>query len=234
MFRTLLECQPIVSDFYQPTAQPQTLFYYTAFGNCADSTNPLDIFVNFTRMYNIQAYSTSSMHSVTVMVGHSQDISSIIRHTETPVTLNDGMNIVGFAHQHIVRQFRYPGLSVFGLFTVRFLDIYYIICSLFVALSVIRRPRGIRNNPDNFQRSSIHRRYSFAYYLSTDGFFERQDCSRLSRQVDSQRPFGRWWSLDIYCFYFRGFVWKLARTRRVWYVFHEYLIKPTKFSFFLF
>ena len=47
------------------------------------------------------------------------DMSAIIRHTETPVVLDDGTNIGGFASQHIVRRFRYPGLSVFGLFTVR-------------------------------------------------------------------------------------------------------------------
>ena len=57
---------------------------------------------------------------VLVIVGHTQDTSAIIRRTESPVILTDGINIAGFARQHIVRQFRYPGSSVFGLFTVRF------------------------------------------------------------------------------------------------------------------
>ena len=127
--RTLLGCQPIVSDFYNPTAQPQTVFYYTTFGNCTDFGH-INIFVDFTTpaMTKIQEFNTTTFRSVTVMVGHSRDTSDIIRHTETPVDLMNGMNIVGFARQHIVRLFRYPGLSVFGFFSVRYCNIYYTTC----------------------------------------------------------------------------------------------------------
>lgn len=117
-------CHPIDSDIR--FHQPQSDIHYTTFGNCTYS-NPrlsLHISVNFTSIFGIEDHSSK----VLVMIGHSKDVSAIIRHTEIPVVLTQGMNITGFARQHIVRQLKYPWLSVFGLFTVRYLDVYDVIC----------------------------------------------------------------------------------------------------------
>ena len=49
------------------------------------------------------------------MIGHDPDASAVVRRTELPVVLLPGMNLLGFARQHIVQQFSFPGLATLGI-----------------------------------------------------------------------------------------------------------------------
>jgi len=113
---TVSGCRPTEFNLYEPVAQAQSVFYYSAFGPC-EATGRLDISVNFTTISRLQFEDFDPRSMVQVILGHTNDTSAVIRHTEIPVVLTDGMNIAGFAHQYLVRQFKYPRLSVFGLFS---------------------------------------------------------------------------------------------------------------------
>jgi len=61
------------------------------------------------------------------MIGHHNDISVIVRRTELPVVLLPGTSLLGFARQHIVRQFRSPWLAPLGMFSVGILGILFFV-----------------------------------------------------------------------------------------------------------
>ncbi len=52
------------------------------------------------------------------MISHSSDPLAAVRRTELPVLLMAGMNLLGFAQQHIVRQFKSSSLAALGILTV--------------------------------------------------------------------------------------------------------------------
>lgn len=74
--------------------------------------------VNFTKLgIASNSIANGSTNSVQVMVG---SIPDIVHRTEIPALLLPGVNVVGFAKQYILQQFKNHPLSTLGLFAVSF------------------------------------------------------------------------------------------------------------------
>ena len=120
MSLTPSECVPTPSTKYEhyrdePINEFHSPLHFTNF--LCDRPSEIAVSVNFTKMHQFFPI-IDNRGSFQVIIGHSDDTLTTIRRTKLPVVLLPGMNLLGFAHQHKLRQLRNSGLSAFGLYAV--------------------------------------------------------------------------------------------------------------------